>query len=121
METADLIRRWRKERLEILKKRLFPEELAKWRRLGRLIQAVLKEQAEKKAEPKEELLFPEPQRIPLSVQREKLVEFLKTNGKATRTQITYGTGIPPGSLSSLLKGKEFEQVKRGFWALKKQH
>jgi hypothetical protein len=119
MDSAELVRRWRKRQWEILKKRLFPEDLAEYRKLARLIKEVRSEQVEKRQEPKIERLFPEPKRIPLSQHREKLIAFLKEKGPATRIQIAYATGIPEGSLSSLLKGREFEQVKRGFWGLKR--
>jgi hypothetical protein len=118
MDTDELIRRWRKRQREILEKRLFPEELEEYHKLARLIKEVRDEQAEKQREPSDEGLFPEPKRVPLSEHREKLIAFLKENGSATRNQIIHATDIPSGSLSSLLKGREFEQVKRGLWSLK---
>jgi len=61
-----------------------------------------------------------PSRLPLAIHRRKLIEFLKEHGPATRGEIHSETGIPPGSLSELLSGDEFEQHIRGFWALKGQ-
>jgi hypothetical protein len=59
-----------------------------------------------------------PTRIPMAIQRQRLVEFLLQHGACTRAVISERTGIPLGSLSELLKGDEFVQVLRGLWAHK---
>lgn len=59
-----------------------------------------------------------PARIPLSVHKQRLIEFLAKNGESTRGDIIAGTGIPAGSLSELLRGEEFVQADRGFWNLR---
>src|SRR5205807_3698916 len=64
--------------------------------------------------------MPEVPRIPLFVHKQKLVDFLSTREAATRVQIIKATGIPAGSLSSLLKSRDFAQVRHGYWALKGQ-
>lgn len=48
---------------------------------------------------------------------EQLAAFIeKHGGKATRTEIVEESGIPPGTVASLLgTGKKFEKDKSGFW------
>jgi hypothetical protein len=57
-------------------------------------------------------------RVPLSVQKQKLIDFLAQRGAATRASICSETGIPSGSLSELLKGPEFVSLSRGVWGLR---
>jgi hypothetical protein len=59
-----------------------------------------------------------PRRITLSRRKEDLISFLGAHGSSTRQEIIEATSIPPGSLSELLKGHEFEQVTRGLWRLR---
>lgn len=123
MDVRELIERWAARRKEILNT-LPPKLLAEYRKLGALIRAtgseVLRSTMTPRPAPPGSGRFFDFPRIPLSHHKAKLVEFLKGKESATRGEIGAATGIPPGSLSKLLnKGKEFEQVKRGFWALKK--
>jgi hypothetical protein len=115
------IQRWRSRRMEILRS-LAPELRAEYRRLGRLIRDITAELSDSSpvgsVEPRESFGLV-PSRIPLLDRKQKLIEFLRSREGATRVEITKATRIPAGSLSSLLKGAEFEQARHGFWTLKK--
>jgi hypothetical protein len=100
-----LIRRWRERRREILKT-LAPNLLAEYRKLGLLIKGV-------KAE---ESLYARV-RSSMSVHKQKLIAFLREQGPTARAEIVAKTGIPSGSLSELLRDKEFKTSERGVWAL----
>jgi hypothetical protein len=140
LTSSQLVVGWRKRRLEILKS-LPAKLLAEYRELGRLIrgvQAAELENARRRNEaqvgidtsmplialdPKAKAtigFFPPSPRVPLSVHKKKLIDFLTAHGPSMRGEIAAKTGIPPGSLSELLGGNEFEQPRRGFWALKGQ-
>src|SRR5437899_2286908 len=54
-------------------------------------------------------------RLPLSISKQKLIEFLSRYGSATRVEINRETGIPLGSLSTILSDEEFVQSRRGVW------
>ena len=110
IRTDVLVHRWRKRRREIIKaalKALGPEVFSEFRKLGRLIKELSVEGAK------------ESTRKPLSVHRANLIRYLGEHGPATRREMTNATGVPPGSLSQLLKARqEVEQVQHGVWKLK---
>jgi hypothetical protein len=135
---AELVRRWRTRRLQILKT-LPPELLAEYVKLGKLIKGVRLEQIQIEKEANGGVIdlslatFSLPEgvtgtltdpdtgasvRIPLALRRKQLAEFLKKNGPSTRNEISKGIAIPEGSLSILLSQSEFEQKSRGVWGLK---
>jgi len=58
-------------------------------------------------------------RIPLAEHKENLFVFLVENGTCHRNEIAKRTGIPAGSLSTLLAAEEFEARGKGFWGLKR--
>jgi hypothetical protein len=109
--TASVIRLWKERRGEILKElaQTSPELVAEYQKLGRYIRAT-------RAAENNLLAI----RRSLPEHRQKLVEFLKEHGPATRAEITAKVGIPPGSLSTVLLQPDFQQHGRGFWALKEQ-
>jgi hypothetical protein len=114
-----LIRRCRTKRAEILKT-LAPELLAEYRRLGRVIRDLEAEEEDSSPvnPPAKDALFNLP-RIPLAVHTEKVAAFLATRTAASRSEIAANAHVPIGSLSSVLKAERFEQIRRGYWALKK--
>jgi hypothetical protein len=57
-------------------------------------------------------------RVPLSIHRKRLIDFLAEKGPSMRAEIAMATHIPNGSLSEVLRGPEFEQVERGLWRLR---
>jgi hypothetical protein len=118
ISVSDLVRRLRKQQSEILK--ALPQELfAEYKRLGKLIEDIVAQESEQIPPQigfKEILALP---RIPLFRHKQKLIVFLRTSGPATRKEIAEATGIPMGSLSSLLKAKEFKKAKWGLWVLKR--
>jgi hypothetical protein len=66
---------------------------------------------------REILRIQEEKRTPLHRHRENLIAFLAAHGPATRKEIVEATGIPPGSLSLLLRDEQIEQVRHGTWRL----
>jgi hypothetical protein len=58
-------------------------------------------------------------RIPMPIQRSKLLRFFEHRPSATRGEIEAETGIPAATLTTLLRGDEFEQIKHGVWRLKR--
>ena len=123
MDTGEMIRLRRKLRAEILKK-LPPELQAEFHRLGKEIRQLRKmimATAESRGDVKPAMKgFFDLPRIPLLRHKRTLIEFLLMHKEpATRKEILAGTDIPYGSLSSLLKADEFEQVSHGLWKLKK--
>ena len=115
----DLIARHREKQREILKT-LKPELYAEYRRLGRKIKELRAEQADQTpvgASRRQHVLFALPPRIPLFEHKKRVLEFLRNREGATRRQIMKATKVPPGSLSSVLKAKEFRQIRHGFWGL----
>jgi hypothetical protein len=58
------------------------------------------------------------ERNPLSAWKLRIVTFLKEKQLATRQQIVAGTGVPVGSLSSLLRDKTFKSISHGMWGLR---
>jgi hypothetical protein len=131
MSTTQLLNRWRDRQKEILET-LSPDLLAEYRKLGELIETVEDEEDKNAREiktsgqktNKEHIVpanfFPPIPRVPLSVHKKKLIDYLKKHGPSTRGEISAGAAIPPGSLSELLSEKEFEQHERGFWGLRGQ-
>ncbi len=63
---------------------------------------------------------PRPKRLPLSLQKLKLIAFMQKHGPVPRSFIAANTNIPAGSLSVLLSEEEFEQVERGIWRLREE-
>ena len=56
---------------------------------------------------------------PLTDWRQKVVAYLESAGRpATRKEIIKATGVPPGSLSSVLRSGAFESAGRGLWRLR---
>jgi hypothetical protein len=55
-------------------------------------------------------------RIPLEIQKQKLMKFLAEFGSAYRHTITHITGIPETTLTKLLRGPEFKRIGTGRWA-----
>ena len=136
VSSSELIRQWQEQQQQILEV-LSPEArkaFTKYRKLDKLIRAVRAVEARREqeykagqtgsAEPPQASegtgLAPPTSRVPLSIHKRKLIEFLRSHGPTTRGALSTETGIPAGSLSELLSGDEFEQVQRGFWALKGQ-
>jgi hypothetical protein len=58
-------------------------------------------------------------RVTLGQRREALRRYLASFGPATRGRILRDTGIPPGTLSTLLTEDEFEKSEDGLWQLGK--
>jgi hypothetical protein len=134
---ADLLRRLRERRREILKA-LSPELLAEYRRLGIAIRTVIIEEGKSTVakctnDGKFDALLATvfghlltsdefgqqlKERTPMSAHKKRLIDFLHDARMATRAQILASTGIPEGSLSQLLREPEFEQMERGTWRLK---
>jgi hypothetical protein len=98
---------------------LAPELQAEYRRLGRLIRDISAELRDNSAAGLYSPTPGIPPRIPLVIHKEKLIEFLRKRTSASRPEIIRAIQIPPGSLGSLLRSGEFEQVSHGRWALKK--
>lgn len=125
MPSQELVHRWKKRRREILNT-LPPELLAEYQQLGKAIKRVWAEEMRNLSEVSQTLhssttpATANRVRIPLSFHRKKLIEFLDEHGPSLRAEIVAKTGIPEGSLSKLLRGKEFEHLERGFWALEWQ-
>src|SRR5258708_38579975 len=96
LSSSQLVTRWRKRQHEILEK-LPPDLLTEYRKLNDLIAEVTREEAknrrERKETPKmaEEDIFPEyfapTMRIPLSVHKKKLIDYLKNSQGASRGEI----------------------------------
>jgi hypothetical protein len=123
LDTTELLRR-RRERQEEILKTLKPELYAEYKRFEIEIATLQRMLAEEIREPLE---APSPQsfinlpRVPLMSHKIRLTTFLLGQKEpVSRKAILEATGIPPGSLSSLLQAKEFEQVVRGFWKLKER-
>lgn len=51
--------------------------------------------------------------------RTQLIEYLKAHGPTKRADLIVKSGIPAGTLASLLRDEAFKQVKRGVWRLRK--
>jgi hypothetical protein len=67
---------------------------------------------------REELpFFPAPKRVPLATHKANLVKYLDEHGATSRSRLLRELGIPPASLTSILKGPEFIQ-EAGEWNLK---
>jgi hypothetical protein len=121
LTSSGLVARYRQRRREILDA-LPPDarkQLKEYIQLGKCIRRIYAEETRYNTVvtlPHSAQVVP-PARVPMSVHKEKLVEFLTQHGPSTRNQILSGTGIPAGSLSELLT-KECEQKKEGFWTLK---
>src|SRR5258708_17181916 len=121
MDTDELIRRKIDKQKEILKT-LKPELLAEFLRLQSEIGAIQKLVTDEKQEelppPFTGFLKATP-RIPLLNHKRALILFFsQCKRPVSRKQILAATSIPGGSLSSLLKAKEFKQVGHGMWALR---
>jgi hypothetical protein len=123
--SAELVRRWQDEKRQILdaqapevKKAIF-----RYLELDRLIREVRRVDARRKREFEARMEAKAAEeggsRVPLTVHKKKLIDFLREHGPSVRAEIANKTGIPPGSLSELLSSSEFEQLQRGFWGLKK--
>jgi hypothetical protein len=120
MTVNDVLQRNRERRREILKT-LKPELLAEYLRLGKFNQWLKAEQSD--GSPVGVIPakgFLDTPRIPLLEHKRKLMNFLQIRGPARRREILKTTGIPPGSLGSLLKGQEFVSIQHGFWELRKK-
>ena len=90
---------------------LEPEVSAKVDRLNRLREAerAIVEQGSPQ---------PHKRRASLEEWGKKIVELLLSRTSATRAEMVYLTGVPPGSLSAiLLRGDTFERGSRGVWKL----
>ena len=66
----------------------------------------------------DDALRAKPARVPLTLRRELLRVYLRTQGPTTRAQILTDTGIPAGTLSALLADPEFESSAHGLWQLR---
>jgi hypothetical protein len=122
----ELVRRWRKRQLAILKtiiKKLPPDLLTEFRSLSKLIKKVREEEQKIAHEKEGQVIAKTPSggmvlRVPMSFHKRTLIEFLNNARLATRAQILESTTIPEGSLSELLRDPEFVQAERGVWRLK---
>jgi hypothetical protein len=137
MSSSQLVSRWRKRQREIIEQ-LPANLLAEYRKLEGMITSVYAEEKKRSREqdskqktaaegdnsPDDEEglgLFAPPPRTPLSAHKKKLIKFLAgLEQPVTRGNIASATRIPPASLSELLKGPEFEQVRHGLWKLRKE-
>lgn len=141
MTTTELMNRLRKRQGEILQS-LSPELLAEYTKLAEMIALIRAEEDRVAAAHGKKIgdavgvpVFIEDHgglelvikgappatsvgtRLPLAVQKEKVIRFLDNNGPMPRSTILSMTGVPAGSLSALLKGKEFKQNDTGNWEL----
>jgi hypothetical protein len=126
MDTDDIIRRYRQRQAEIIGC-LAPELLAEYKRLEELIQFIGRIADEERTNfklpppPLPDDFFADLPRVPLLTHKRKLIDFLrKSKSPVSRKQILAATTIPAGSLSSILKDDEFEQVEHGLWKLKEK-
>lgn len=122
----ELIRRWRERQQEILQK-LPADLIEEFNRLGALIQGVTDEEKRLALEQRKQRQIKSDvsssfsaARVPRGIQKNKLIDFLTKHGPATRPQMAAQTGIPIGTLSTLLSTEEgFAQVERGLWTVAK--
>jgi hypothetical protein len=119
MDCIMLIKKWRKRRQEILDT-LPPALLKEYRQLSKKIKMLMDEEMSGANDPGP---FSTPQRTPLWQHKKTLIEYLKKMSpvitEVSRQRIHMETEIPMGTLSLLLREKEFEQVRHGFWGLRK--
>jgi hypothetical protein len=114
----ELIARWRERRRQILD--ALPTTLrAEFYRLGAAIKSIKSMFGERNTKIRV-VHTPVSGRIPMSEHKKKAVDYLRQVESATRLEILANTGVPEGSLSQLLRDKEFEQVERGRWRLAKR-
>lgn len=130
ISTAMLIESLREQQLAIVKK--LPRELVdEYVRLQEIIKAI--ERAEvnhalglmpdkieefSADDGKKEYGLTFKYRLPLSVHKENVIEAIRKFGPLTRRAILGAAKVPAGSLSAILKGKEFVRVEGGRWGLK---
>ncbi len=121
MDTREIIRQLRSEQEEILKS-LKPELLAEFKRLEKQIRMVKK--LVMNACRLDDFDLPNEnfaERLPLLKHKQRIIAYMRGKRQpVTRKEIISETLVPAGSLSSILKAREFEQIGHGLWQLSQE-
>ena len=131
MDAFKMVRLLRARQNEILEA-MPPAQLAEYRELDAMVRAIdrliLEAGAGAQVEmtPRLEKMLTakdveaaKPSRVPLTVRREQLWQYLREKGPSSRAQLLLHTGIPPGTLSTLLN-EDATENKDGLWRLKEK-
>lgn len=120
VDSSTLVQRWRQRQQTILAA-LPPEQLAEFRKLAVMIREVQAEVGKAAPDrPRRPRIFGQKIRVRFSEHRSRLITYLRGCGSATRADIIANLGIPAGSLSELLLGREFRSIRRGLWTLREE-